>query len=134
MGDASLGKFESVVLGFIQAHDVGHSKVFKHLQIVFWGITATVKTYLVDGSHEGNVLLWNDPVQITIFNFLVVLIFLVVELSEVIPAETDGDLEPLQTMKDRAAVRAITITGISERSEASLVRSKGFPCNLSRLP
>jgi hypothetical protein len=38
-------------------------------------------------SHESDELSWNDPVEITVFNSLVVLIFLNVESSEIVPVE-----------------------------------------------
>ena len=46
----------------------------------------------VDGSHEGDELIWNDYIHVAIFNFLIVFVFLVIKLSEVIPSMTDTNL------------------------------------------
>jgi hypothetical protein len=37
--------------------------------------------------HKSDELSWNDPVEITIFNSLVVLVFLNIESSESVPVE-----------------------------------------------
>ena len=88
---------------------------------------------MVDGTHESDKFVGDDPVKVAILYSLVVLILFVVKLSEIVPAEIDSNLEAFQAMKDRAAIGAIAITGVSKRSEAGLVWLKGGPCHLSRL-
>ena len=53
----------------------------------------------IDGSHESYELVWNDYIHVSIFNFLIVFIFLVVKLSEVIPSMTDTNLQTFETLK-----------------------------------
>ena len=88
---------------------------------------------MVDGAHESNEFVRDDPVKVSIFDSFVVLILFVVKLSEIVPAEIDSNLEALQAVEDRAAIGAIAITGVSKRSKAGLVWLKGGPCHLSRL-
>ena len=133
MIDSILREFSSVVLSLIQADNVRDSEVAEDLQIIFWLVTSSVGPDLVNGTHECDELARKNPVEITILDFLVVLVLFVVELPKVIPAMANGDLEPFETVEDRAAVGAVAVAGISERSEASLVGRKSFPRNLSRL-
>ena len=112
---------------------MGHPEMPKHLKVVFWLVASSIRADLVDGTHEGNELVWNDPVQVSVLDLLVVLILFVVELAEVVPSMPDCDFEPLQAVEDAAAVGAVTVAGVAERSETSLVRSKSFPSHLSRL-
>ena len=53
---------------------------------------------VLDWSHESSELTWDDPVEISVFNSLVVLILFDVEASEIVPAKLDSILEPLQDL------------------------------------
>ena len=112
---------------------MGHPEMPKYLKVVFWLVSSSIRTDLVDRTHECNELVWNNPVQVSVLNLLVILILFVVELAEVVPSMANCDFEPLQAVEDAAAVGTVTVAGVSERSETSLVRSKGFPSHLSRL-
>lgn len=64
----------------------------------------------------------------------VVLVFFVVKLRKLVPAELNGVLEALQAVEDGALVGAsVTVTGIAEGLELPVVRSESLPNNLSRL-
>ena len=92
MTDASLCKLRPLVLSFIQAHDMRDTEMTEHLQVILWGVTAAICSNLVNWSHKGDKLSWDYPVEITIFNFLIILILLVIEVSEVVPSKVDSDL------------------------------------------
>ena len=47
---------------------------------------------LIYGAHEGQEFAWDDPVEVTILNLLVVLILSRIEILEVIPSKSDGML------------------------------------------
>ena len=64
-------------------------------------------------THECHKLSGNDPVQIPIFNFLVVLILFDVEGFEIVPSKSHGVLEPLQAVSQGAIVETVTFGGIS---------------------
>ena len=86
---------------------------------------------LINWSHEGYELAGDDPVEITILNFLVVLIFFSIVILEIIPSKTKCFLESLKTMKNCTFVKAVTLASISETFEIWLVEfelSKGNFC------
>lgn len=51
--------------------------------------------FTVDGSHEGDELAGDDPVEVTVFNFLVVLVLTGIEIIEVVPFLTDAEFQSL---------------------------------------
>ena len=83
-------------------------------------------------THKGENLTRNNPVQITVFNFFVVLILLHIEFFEVVPAVLDGELQTLQYFQYLAVVRARTSARVSERHKYILNMLKFLPCLLSR--
>ncbi len=126
-------EFCSIILCFVQADNVCNSKVLKHLQIVFWAVTSTIRTNLVNWAHKSDKFSWHDPVQIAIFDLFVILILLVVKVSKVVPAMADGDLQTFQAMVNGATIGAVAIAGISERPETCLVWCKSFPSDFGGL-
>lgn len=76
------------------------SNVFEYLNIFIWMMSISVMSISVlNWAHEGCKLIWDDPVEITIFNTLIVLILLDIECTEVIPAESYCIFETLKYMK-----------------------------------
>ena len=133
MTDAGLCKFRPLVLSFIQSNDMRYTEVTENLQVIFWGVTTSIRSDLVHWSHKGDKLSGDYPVKITIFDFLIILILLIIEVSEVVPSKVDGDFESFKAVEYRATVCAVTVASISIGSEAGLVGSKGFPRDLGRL-
>ena len=93
MTDAGLGKLQSLILSLIQTHDMRYTEVTEHLQVIFWGVTAAIRPDLVHRSHKGDKLLRDYPVEISIFDLLIILILLIIEVSEVVPSEFHSDLQ-----------------------------------------
>ena len=133
MADAGLGKFRPFILSFIETHDMRHSEMTEHLQVVLWGVTAAIHSNLVHRSHKGDKLLRDYPVEISIFDLLIVLILLVIEVSEVVPSKVHSDLQSLKTMENGATVGAVAVACISVGPEACLVRGEGLPGDFGRL-
>mmetsp|Transcript_1046 Transcript_1046/g.1424 ORF Transcript_1046/g.1424 Transcript_1046/m.1424 type:complete len:275 (-) Transcript_1046:67-891(-) len=131
--DSIFSELRPVVLSLVQAHNVGHAEVPEDLQVVFRLVTAAIWPNLVDRAHESNELAREHPVQVSIFDFLVILVLLVVEFAEVVPAVADGDLEALEAVEDRAAVGAVAVAGVAEGPETSLVGREGLPGHLGGL-
>lgn len=106
-----------------------HSKVLKHLDVVLGAVSPLrLPSWRVKRPHKGNKLVGNDPIQVSILNFLVVLVFLIVKVAEAVPAETDSELEPLQAVEDSALISArITVASISEGPKLVMVRRESFP-------
>ena len=63
--------------------------MFEYLEVVFWGVTTTVGAYLIYRAHKSNKLARKHPIEVSIFDFFVVLIFFVVKFSEIVPAQAD---------------------------------------------
>lgn len=84
--DPILCELGSVVVGFVEADNMCHAKVSKHLEVILWGVPSSVWSILINWAHEGDELLGEDPIQVTILNFLIVLVLFVVEFPKVIPA------------------------------------------------
>ena len=97
---ACFRKFGLIILWLIQAHNARDSKMLKYLEVVLWGVTSSVPILRVDGSHEGNELIWNDYIHVPVFYFLVILVFFVVKFSEIIPSVTHPDLQALEALED----------------------------------
>ena len=87
---------------------------------------------LINWTHEGHELAWDDPVQIAILNFLVVLVFLCIECLEVVPTEANTFLESFKTMKDCTFIEAIAFAGVSKRLEIWLIDFE-LPVSLLRV-
>ena len=85
MLDATLEEPLPIILGFIQPHDMSYIEVLENLKVVLWRISSLVD-FLVHRPHEGNEFLGNDPVQVTIGNFLIVLVLIRIECLEIVPA------------------------------------------------
>lgn len=92
MIDTILRELGAVVLCFVQAHYMRYTEMSEDLKVILWRVAAAVRALLVDRPHESNKFPREHPVKVTIFNFLIILVFLVVKLSEVVPAKIDGDL------------------------------------------
>lgn len=60
-------------------------KVFEYLEIVFGTIAPPLDIFIY-GSHESYEFIRDNPVKISILNFLIVLILLWIEVLESIPA------------------------------------------------
>ena len=89
--NAALGELSPVVLCLVQAHHMCDAEVTEHLHIVFWRVSSPVRSDLVHRAHKGDEFSRYDPIQVTILDFFIVLILLIVKLSKVIPAVADGD-------------------------------------------
>jgi len=103
MIDAVFDKLLTIILvGLVETDYVGHSKVAEHFQIIFRGIAMLGfprhLLRVVYGTHKRDELPWNNPVQITIFYLLVVLIFPGVKLLEAVPSELIRDFQTLQAV------------------------------------
>jgi len=85
-------KFHAVVLHLVQADYMGDSEVSKDLEIVFWSITSLASaSRLIDWPHKSNKLVGYYPIQISIFNLLVVLVLFIIEIFELVPPVADSN-------------------------------------------
>ena len=97
-----------VILGLIESDNSRYAKVIEDLDVVFRGVSTPFKfVEVVQWAHECDELAWNDPVQVAVLDLLVVFVFLVIKVLEIVPAKLNGKLKTLQTVLNRARIRAI---------------------------
>ena len=100
--------------------------MLEHLQVVFRGITPSlVFADVIEWAHERYEFIRYDPVQVSILDFLVVFVLLVVEFSELVPSQTNGVLQTLKAMENCTRIVALEgIRGISEGLKLIVIRLK----------
>ena len=114
MGNSLFNEEPLIVLFFIQSDDSLDIELLKYLNILVRVVTISlVSVSLLNGSHECHEFAGNNPVKITIFDSLVLLVLLDIEGLEVIPAELDGVLEALQALEQGTLVKAVALRGVS---------------------
>ena len=77
-----------IIFFLIESDNPGYVDIVEDITILVWMLTVLMSG--VSGfnwSHESDELAWNNPVEITVFNSLVVLVFFHVESFEVVPVE-----------------------------------------------
>jgi hypothetical protein len=98
--NATIFKMLFVIFLLIESDDFVDSNVLEYFNIFTWVMSISVMSISVlNGSHKGSKLVWDDPVEVAILNALIVLVLLHVESTEVIPAESHCILETLKDMK-----------------------------------
>ena len=122
MIDAFLKEAVAIVLGLVKADHLRYIQVLKDVDVAGSCMSVTMdRVTLVDWTHEGQELAWDDPVEVTIFDLLVVLVLTRIEGLEVVPSELDGLLEALEAVQDGALVVAVTAACIPKRSQVRTV-------------
>ena len=87
-----------------------------------------MRVSLLDGTHESDELVWNNPVEVAVLDSLIVLILLDVETLKIVPSELDSTFESLQAVEHGAIIEAVTLRGISVRFEQLVVGSELLKC------
>lgn len=85
MLDAVLNKLGPVIFRFIQPNNQRDAKMLKDLEIVF-RLIASLVFLVINWTHESNELIGNDPVQITVLNLFIILIFLGIKRLKLVPS------------------------------------------------
>ena len=112
-----------IIFFFIKSDYPRHIDIVENVTVLVWMLSILVSgVSLFDWAHESDELSWNDPVKITVFNSLVVLVLFHVESFEVVPTEFYCVLEPLEHLEERAVVEAVTFGGVSVVFEELVVR------------
>ena len=99
MFDTSFNEFLSFIFCLVKSNDMRHIEVFEDLKIVFWLVSSSF-CFIINRTHECNEFFWNDPVKVSIFYFLIVIVLLWVKVSEVVPSKLDCDFKTLETVED----------------------------------
>lgn len=100
MSNSSVGQMLFIILFFVESDHSGYIDAFKDISILVWMVSISLTLVSVlDWSHEGDELAWDDPVEVSILNSLIVLVLLDIKCPEVIPSKSYGILESLKAMK-----------------------------------
>jgi hypothetical protein len=118
MLDSVLFESSLVIFGVVEANDFAHLQMLKNVNITATRVAISALTFLaVNGTHEGNKFVGDDPVEVTVLNFFIMLVLLDTEFFMVVPALLDTKLETLKAMLYRALVVAFTFGGITIGAE-----------------
>jgi len=114
MSNSFMFKMLFIVFLFVKSNYPGDINIVEDITILV-GMLAILMSGIsgFNWTHESNELSWDDPVEITVFNSLVVLVFFHVESSEIIPVEFNCVFQSLEDLEQRAIVEAVTFRGIS---------------------
>ena len=112
----------AIILCFIKTDYLSYVEVLEDVDVAGSCVPVPMNgVTLVHRSHEGQELAWDDPVQVTVFDFFVVFVLPGIECLKIVPAELDGLLKPFKAVKNRAVVVAIATAGVSEVAQVGLV-------------
>ena len=76
-------------------------------------ITSFFSGYFIDRSHKGQELTWNDPVEISVLNFLVVFVLFNIKSVVIIPSMLNSKLKSFYTVLNCALIETFTFPGIA---------------------
>ena len=109
--------------------------MLKNLNVVLRAVSSFLLAWLsINWSHKRNEFIRNYPIQIAVLYSLIILVLFIIELSKVVPSETNSELKALQTVENSALVSAsVTITSITERFKLRMIGRKRLPNCLWRL-
>ena len=130
MPDTLLSELLLLILRLVEADDKRNSEPPEDWHIIIWCERA-ISVSCIQRARESNELARHNPIQVTIFDFLEVLVFLNIKVVIVVPSEGDAVLEALETVKIRASIGAITHRGISVGDELVVVGLEYSPSLLS---
>ena len=88
MSNSFMFKMLFVVFFFVKSNHSCHINIVKDITIFIWMLPIFMSCISsFDRTHKSNELSWNNPVQISIFNSFIILIFFYIECFEIIPVE-----------------------------------------------
>jgi hypothetical protein len=121
-----------VVLDFVKPNDFVDSNFMENFSVL-WRVMAVSMSFisLFNWTHKGNKFVWNNPIEVSIFNLLIIFIFFDIECLEVIPAEFLSIFKTLKNVENGALIKAISFWSISEVFKKTVVRFEDWVSLLS---
>ena len=99
MSDAIFDKVFPIIFLLIETYHALDIELLKYLYILLWMMTVPlICISLLYWTHECHEFARDNPIYVTIFNSLIVFIFLHVERAEVVPFILDGILQSLKAL------------------------------------
>ena len=131
MIDSFASEGPAVILMIIQSDYLGHIQMTEDIYVRRRCMTISVDAVsLVNWTHEGHKLARNNPVEVAILHFLVMLVLFCIECLEVVPTKAKSFLESFKAVKNCAFIEAVAFTGISERLEVRMIHLELSVCLL----
>ena len=85
-----------VVLFLVKSYHSSYVHVSENVAILARMMAVPVPFVpLLNRAHEGNKLVWNDPIKITVLDLLIKLVFFHIEGLEIVPAKPNSVLKAL---------------------------------------
>ena len=107
-----------IFVRLVQPDHVRDAEVPEDLDVVLGCVPVLGLTWhllgVVDGPHECDELARDDPVEVPVLNFLVILVLLGVEILKAVPPQAGRYLQPFKAVIYRALVGAVTVGGVTE--------------------
>jgi hypothetical protein len=111
-----------VVLRIVETDDLAHLEVLKDVDVAGGRVAVAVDLVsLVNWTHEGQELAWDDPVEVTVLYLLVMLVLLDVKSPEVVPSVLQGLLQTLEAVHDCEFIVAFAFAGVTVVKQMALV-------------
>ena len=78
-----------------------YAKPLERLDIVFRCCLEVIACLLdaTAGPHKGDEFAWNDPIQVSILNALIVLVLQMIESGEIVPAKPHCDIQAFNDLE-----------------------------------
>jgi len=96
-----------IILFLVESDNSGHINALKDISVFIWVMAIPLPLVSVlDWSHKCDKLAWDDPVEVSILNSLIVLVLLDIECPEVVPAKSYSIFESLEAVEEGAIVEA----------------------------
>lgn len=82
-----------VIFFLVEPYDLVNPNIIEYINVFIWVVAVSmVLVPLLNWTHEGYEFSWNNPVEVSIFNSLVVFVFFYVEAAEIVPSKLHGVL------------------------------------------
>jgi len=132
MSNCVIFKVIFVIFLIVEPYDSRNIDIFEDFYVFIRVLSISMFGISVfDWSHECCKLTWDNPVQVSILNSLIIFVFFDVERSEIIPSKSDTVFKTLKTMQKGAIIEAVSLGGISKVSEKMMIWLKFFICLIS---
>lgn len=101
MPDPVLCELREIVLGLVESHNVCYVEVLENLNIILWGLSASLLSLRpINWTHKGDKLARDDEVEVSVVELLVIFVFFVIKLSEVVPPVAGSKLQAFKTVEN----------------------------------
>ncbi len=112
--NSTLCKCFGLILGVVQSDDFGDVQMLKYVDIASSrvAIAPFFSRDFINGTHEGQELTRDDPVEVAIFDLLIVLVLFDIEGVVIIPPMVDCERKSFNAVLNSTFVEAFTFTGV----------------------